>query len=274
MKLISISYLFLVNTAQILFWAVFTFLPLWSQSESAHPLNQTRLESGLVTSWHPVRSATYAPGRLDLKLHDSPSPELYFSSSVPLGKKGLGLEIFASFGIIPLKESFTVDSVLLDGQLTDDRFRLSSISNVPFGRVFLNAYWQQEISGTPLFWRCSAGFGASLYAPISVVSLGVLYPPSSEAGEVSIFHMINTSSGQFRPHFFVPVSLRLGYLFKNGDILSFFLRGGFSPHILLNGSYQYARGNDFFESGEGRVRDISIGAGLGYGFSLRRSKSR
>jgi hypothetical protein len=253
--------------------AAFCFVESYTQSDSSDYSFRSRFEFGLYTSWHPVRSATYPKGRLNLKLHDTPSPEFYFLAGFPIGKKGFGMELTASAGMLFVRESFTVDSVFVNGGWTDDRFRQNPIGTTFFGRFALQGFWQKKIKNLPLVAGVSVGVGTSLYMPSQFTSLGVDYTFSENPVDITIIHQVRINYPVSSPYLFIPLTFRFSYLFKNKQGIHVSFRAGFSHQNLMNARYVYTRGPHFYETATARVRDISLGLGVGYSFSSTQKKT-
>lgn len=233
-----------------------------------------RFEIGLLTSWHPFRTPAYPQGRLNLKLHDTPSPELYFLAGLPIGQKGFGLELTASAGLLFLRESFTIDSVYVNGAWTNDRFRQNPFGTTFYGRFALQGFWQKRIKSLPLVAGVSAGIGTSLYMSSKFSSLGVDYQFSENPVGLSIIHEAQINHPNSTPHLFIPLTFRLSYLFKNNNMLNLSLRGGFSYQNIMNTRYVYTRASHHYETGSATIKDISIGLGLGYSFASKRNSQK
>lgn len=256
------------KNALLIGWAFFFFLSIQAQNK---PGSSFRFEIGLFSSWHPFRTPAYPQGRLNLKLHDTPSPELYFLAGIPIGQKGFGLELTASAGLLFLRESFTIDSVYVNGAWTNDRFRQNPFGTTFYGRFALQGFWQKRIKNLPLLAGVSAGIGTSLYMSSKFSSLGVDYQFSENPVDLTIIHEAQINHPNSTPHLFIPFTFRLSYLFKNNNMLNLSLRGGFSYQNMMNTRYVYKRASHHYETGSATIRDISIGLGLGYSFASKRS---
>lgn len=247
--------------------AAFCFIKSYAQSDSSNFQFRSRFEFGLYTSWHPIRSATYPKGRLNLKLHDTPSPEFYFLAGFPVGKKGFGVELTASAGMLFVRESFTVDSVFVNGGWTDDRFRHNPFGTTFYGRFAMQGFWQKKIKNLPLVAGVSLGVGTSLYMPSTFTSLGVDYSFSENPVDINIIHEVRINSPVSSPNLFIPLTVRLSYIFKNKQALNMAFRVGLSHQNLMNTRYVYTRQQHYYETATAQVRDISFGLGVGYSFS-------
>jgi hypothetical protein len=262
------------KTALGIMGAVFCFMTAWSQENLILPRNNFRFEVGLLTAWHPLRPVNYPSARLNMKLHDSPSPECYFLGSFPIGKKGFGVELSASAGLLFGRESFTIDSVYVNNTWTTDRFRQNPLGKTFYGRFALLGFWEKHIPGTPLKLGFSAGVGTSLYMPAKFTGLGVDYSLSPNPVDITLIHEVRINTPDGGPHLFVPLILKVAYLFKNQNALTLSFRGGFSHQDLIRSRYVYSRNSEgYVEIFDARVRDISFGVGLGFSFAAKKRRS-
>jgi hypothetical protein len=271
MKRYGLSSFFLTA---VLFWAaVFTFLSAAAQSDSVITKPKSYFGAGLITSFFPFRTPAYPEGRLKLKLHNSPSPEFYFMAGFPIGKKGFGVELFASAGILFFRESFTVDSVFVNDEWRDDSFKRLRMGESFFGRFSVQGFWQKKLTDVPLLLGISAGIGTTLYMPTTLTGLGVDYSFSPNPVDINFVHEVRINTPDGGPHLFVPLAVRASYIFPGSHTLTFTLRAGFSHQDLLNSRYVYLRpGYSEFQSSV--TRDISFGLGLGYSYPFRPHKKR
>lgn len=267
----SVNYILV--TAVLFEAAVFTCFETSAQKNIESMRPKSYFGVGIISSWHPVRTPAYSPGRLNLTLHSNPSPELYFLAGFPIGKKGFGLELTASAGLLFFRESFTVDSVFVNDQWTDDRFRRMRMGETFYGRFALQGFWRKKLPSAPITFGFSAGVGTTLYMPTTLSSLGVDYSFSPNPVNVSIQHQVRINTPNGNPHLFIPVVFSIRYSLPGSHVLTFLLRGGFSHHDLISSRYVYQR-EGYYESQSAITRDISFGFGIGYSYPFKPRKKR
>lgn len=272
-KRISNYFFIIVRTSLYVFSGMFLFInSLHAQSDSIY-FPGTQVEIGVRTAWYPVRTAAYPPGRLQLKLHNTPTVEVFFQGNFPIGKKGFGLAPQGSVGMIFMRESFVVDSVFVNNAWTDDRFRMLDMGESFFFRLALSGFWQQRVASSRWVLGVSAGMGFTFYVPTEIESFGVDYSMSPHPVNLTMYHVVEINYPQNVPNLLIPLALRSQYLFKNGHALGFSIMAGFSHQMYYQSRYVYARPGHY-EMQESQARDIHVGVGLSYLFSLSNSTKK